>query len=106
MEKGQIVTLLHWLAANLMDTVSTLVGFQRGHVEANLVPAWLLQLHGPVYLMAWKWMWVALVPLAIYFLRRRWKLWPALRIGTLLAYAVVFLNYLTLLGLLKLPIGY
>lgn len=96
--------VFHWLGANMLDTVSTLVGFRLGHVEANVIPSWLLQAHGPVYLMAWKWLWVALLPLFIYFLRSRWKLWPALKIGTILAYTVVFLNLLTLLGLLNLPL--
>jgi hypothetical protein len=105
LETRHIIVIVNWLAANCLDTISTLIGFSRGHVEANLLPAFLVQAQGPVGLVAWKWAWVAMVPLIIYALRRRWRLWPALSIGTALVYLAVLLNYLTLMGIVRLPIA-
>jgi hypothetical protein len=45
-----------WLVANLFDTVTTLIGFARGHIELNLFAISLGQMFGPYAMFMSKWL--------------------------------------------------
>lgn len=86
-----------WLIFHGLDTATTVIALERGLREANPLPAMVLNLEGIVGFLAWKWFWVAWIPLLCWALARRWRLWPVLQIGIIGAQIAVLNNVYWLL---------
>jgi hypothetical protein len=54
-----------WLAANVLNTITTVNGFSRGFVEIAPVPTWALERGGPIALWGLKLVMVIAFPLAL-----------------------------------------
>ncbi len=90
------LTLL-WLIFHFADSATTLLAFERGLVEANPLPALVLAAEGLAAFLAWKWFWVAWIPLLCWAVAHRWRLWPVLKIGIVGAQIAVLNNLYWLL---------
>lgn len=76
---------IHWLSANLCDSLLSLLGFAQGHAEANPLLASLGSQRGPASIIAWKWLVVMGFLLAIYLLRP--KPWARFILERVIAWA-------------------
>lgn len=84
-----------WIVYNLLDVISTHIGFLNGHIEANPLPALIVSLTSPMALPVYKltiaFLWLGVVVLLA---RRRPRVWLALRIGNVLVCGTVCWNFL------------
>lgn len=89
---------IHWLSANFCDSLISLLGFTRGHAEANPLLASLGSQWGPASIIAWKWLVVMGFLLAIYLLRlkpgARLILERAMAVASLIVWLGVGWNFL------------
>jgi hypothetical protein len=84
-----------WLVYNVLDVITTHIGFKVGLVEGNQIPALVVAATSenflPVYKLTAALLWLGLV----FFVARRWpKAWLALRIANILVFGAVFWNIL------------
>lgn len=80
----QLVLIWYWIGLNTLDLLTTNAGFQRGLVEANFLPRWLIQQFGVSGMYAWKMLFTLLFAGAIALLSRRYRhAWLALRLSNL-----------------------
>ncbi|HBY97404.1 MAG: DUF5658 family protein [Ardenticatenaceae bacterium] len=88
-----------WIGYNLLDVITTHIGILNGHIEANPIPALIVNLTSPmilpVYKLSMAFLWLGVVVC----LARRWpRVWLALRIGNILVCGAVCWNFV-LIGL-------
>jgi hypothetical protein len=64
-QRSTLLLMGVWLAANLLNTITTVHGLSRGFVEIAPVPAWALERGGPIALWGLKLVMVIAFPLAL-----------------------------------------
>ncbi len=85
--------LFAWLSVNLLDLVTTLIGFKQGIPEGNPLPALILARGDLGLFIAYKLAMTLAFPVAVLLLSRRHRrIWFALPLATTIALIVVELN--------------
>jgi hypothetical protein len=64
-QRSTLLLMGVWLAANMLNTITTVHGFSRGFIEIAPVPAWALERGGPIALWGLKLVMVLAFPLAL-----------------------------------------
>lgn len=80
----RLMLVWYWIGLNTLDLLTTHAGFQRGLVEANVIPRWLIRHYGVSGMYAWKMVFMLLFAGLIVLLSRRYRhAWLALRLSNL-----------------------
>ncbi len=80
----RLVLVWYWIGLNTLDLLTTNYGFQRGLIEANPIPRWLVQHFGVAGMYASKMVFTLIFAGVIVWLSRRYRYaWLALGLANL-----------------------
>jgi hypothetical protein len=89
----RLVLVWTWIGLNTLDLLTTNAGFNRGLVEANAIPRWLIEHFGVSGMYAWKMLFTLLFVGLIVLLSRYYRhAWLALRLSNLALAIGILLN--------------